>query len=85
MKYSFILQPVPGLINRPDRILVSTIGIQIVSALILGKGEFYKYKYSHKLRVDRYKKILRAAREVKLTDQQNSTCSMDCGPRGSCR
>lgn len=83
--YTFSNMPEPGLISRPDRILVSLTGLQVVSAEINGDGKIYQQKYSLQNKWQRLKKAYLMAKETAYGPRFKYTCHQDCGPHGSCR
>ncbi|XP_068714606.1 uncharacterized protein [Montipora foliosa] len=83
--YTFSNMPEPGLVSRPDRILVSLSGFQVISAELHGDGKVYQQKYSLQNKWQRLKTTFRVARETALGPRYKYTCYQDCGPHGSCR
>ena len=81
----FSLQPEPGLVSRPDRILVSVTGLQVMSAEVHGDGKIYQQKYSLQNKWQRLKTAFWMAKETTYGPRFKYTCHQDCGPHGSCR
>ena len=81
----FCLQPTPGLVSRPDRILVSVTGLKVTSADILGDGREYQKMYNMKSKWHRLKMAFAMAKEAAYGPRFKYTCHQDCGPHGSCR
>ena len=83
--FSLFLQPSPGLVNRPDRVLVSRVGLEPVKTKLHGHGDAYRSGYSFLNYVSRFKTISRMSGRQWSGDKLNYTCHLDCGPHGSCR
>lgn len=71
--------------SRPDRILVSSTGLQVISAEIYGDGKIYQQKYSLQNKWQRLKTTFQMAKETAYGPRFKYTCHQDCGPHGSCR
>lgn len=79
-----MFQPQPGLVSRPDRILVSKRGLEVESVKLIGDGSEYKRKYSLWNKLARLKTVLAMA-GASSSNSFSYTCHQDCGPHGSCR
>jgi len=77
--YTFSNMPKPGLISRPDRILVSKSGLKVKSIMVNGKGHLYSLNFAYYLWHERRLSVMQAMRTG------DSRCEWDCGPHGSCR
>lgn len=71
--------------SRPDRILVSSTGLQVISAEIHGDGKTYQQTYSLQNTWQRLKTTFQMAKETANGPRFKYTCHQDCGPHGSCR
>ena len=80
----FLMQPIPGFISRPDRILVSDRYFAVRMAEVRGHGPDYAEKFKHHIRHARQAAILEAAKRTYYR-QPGGNCIHDCGPHGSCR
>ena len=92
MSYLYVLllliscyQPEPGLVSRPDRILVSKAGLEVMKSGLLGDGKTYQQKYSFWNKWQRLKTVINMARETAQGPPFGYSCHQDCGPHGSCR
>ena len=85
MSFLTNLQPSPGLVNRPDRVLVSRVGLDPVKTTLHGQGKGYKDGYSFWNYVSRFKTISKMSKMRWNGQDLNYTCYLDCGPHGSCR
>lgn len=83
--FTFSNMPTPGFINRPDRIMVSRVGLDPVKTVLFGKGSTYKETYSTRSYVTRMKTIINMAKEQWNGNNIAYSCHLDCGPHGSCR
>ncbi|XP_057296584.1 uncharacterized protein LOC130625495 [Hydractinia symbiolongicarpus] len=83
--YTFSNMPVPGFINRPDRIMASTAGLKINGVLIRGKGARYARRYRDVLWRARLSAVYNAAVQRSSGKNWDRSCAWDCGPHGSCR
>lgn len=83
--YTFSNMPEPGFVSRPDRILLSSVGFEVISAELHGDGKVYQQKYSFQNKWQRLKTTFRMARESALGSRFKYPCYQDCGPHGSCR
>ena len=79
----FLLQPIPGLESRPDRILVSDT-LSVLSAELKGDGHVYRVRYLYHIMYHRLQNILWSSYKS-FRGLHGSSCVHDCGPHASCR
>ncbi|RUS78299.1 hypothetical protein EGW08_013934 [Elysia chlorotica] len=80
---TFSNMPSPGLVSRPDRILVSP-SIKEVNYYIYGHGAPYRNRFYSAIVMNRVESVLRSAVDSFL-GKAGYSCLHDCGPHGSCR
>eukprot|EP00794_Sanderia_malayensis_P006186 gene6186-6901_t len=83
--YTFSNMPSPGLHSRPDRILVSTTGLKVSKAYLLGTGADYAREYHSDLYWARINTIYDIAEKLTEGIVYEDSCHWDCGPHGMCR
>ena len=76
-------QPSPGLVSRPDRILVSS-SIQVKDSILYGQGEPFSSRFYTAIVMNRVKSVLKSAFDS-FVGKIGYSCLHDCGPHGSCR
>ncbi|EDO43890.1 predicted protein [Nematostella vectensis] len=81
--YTFSNMPTPGLVSRPDRILVSRNGLAVIKADTI--GGHYMSAYYHAL--NKWHRLVTVLHHTNLSTSTSITytCHQDCGPHGSCR
>ncbi|KAK3797882.1 hypothetical protein RRG08_052481 [Elysia crispata] len=80
---TFSNMPSPGLISRPDRILVSP-SIQVVDSHLQGQGDLYVNSFYTAIVIKRIETVFGSAFDS-FTGKVGYSCLHDCGPHGSCR
>lgn len=80
---TFSNMPSPGLISRPDRILLSP-DIEVIHTDLYGQGRPYYYRCYSSIILRRVMSVLRSAFDSFL-GKTGYPCLHDCGPHGSCR
>ncbi|CAG5128239.1 unnamed protein product [Candidula unifasciata] len=80
---TFSNMPTPGLVSRPDRILVSR-NITVEDAGLAGNGTNYRKYYYQNVIISRAKTVLRTSFDA-FMGRSGYSCLQDCGPHGSCR
>ena len=64
---------------------MANVGLEIISAELLGDGKAYKERYSFWNKWQRLKTVIHMARETANRPNFSYSCYHDCGPHGSCR
>lgn len=80
---TFSNMPEPGLVSRPDRILVPQ-NVTVTWTRTAGDGTEYKRHYHLSVLLSRAKAIIQTSLDA-FVGKSGYSCLQDCGPHGSCR
>ncbi|CAL1548175.1 unnamed protein product [Lymnaea stagnalis] len=80
---TFSNMPEPGLVSRPDRILVPQ-NFTVTLTMTAGDGVDYKRHYYLSVLLSRAKAIIKTSFDA-FVGKTGYSCLQDCGPHGSCR
>ncbi|KAH9489179.1 hypothetical protein Btru_057770 [Bulinus truncatus] len=81
--FTFSNMPEPGLVSRPDRILISK-NITVDQAKIIGDGLEFKNHLYFSILLSRVKSMIQSSFDA-FVGKSGYSCLHDCGPHGSCR